>query len=143
MAYMSQSAAISCLVAATVKKVCEYLKLVVGEVRWSDRLNHYNHNPHFPQLVTHFIDSMPITFIGGTLLGVLFNPKYAGHIWKLTVAFDHSGNIVWGCLILWGRSMVWKGKNIANCPKIPEFLLVNAHCARAVHEPPILLACKL
>ena len=25
---------------------------------------------------------------------VLFNPKYAGHIWKLTVAVDHLGNIV-------------------------------------------------
>ena len=38
---------------------------------------------------------MPISSIGGALLDVLFNPKYAGHIWKLTVVVDHLGNIVW------------------------------------------------
>ena len=34
--------------------------------------------PHFPYLVTHFTDAMPISSIGGALSDVLFNPKYAG-----------------------------------------------------------------
>ena len=33
---------------------------------------------HFPCLVTHFSDAMPIGSIGGALCDVLFNPKYAG-----------------------------------------------------------------
>ena len=69
--------------------------MVVDEVQWSDRLNHYNHRPHLPYLVTHFTHPMPISLIGGAPLDVLFNSKYAGHIWKLTVAVDHSGKIVW------------------------------------------------
>ena len=61
----------------------------------SDRLNPYNQSPHFPYLVTHFMDSMPIGSIGDALSDVLFNSNYAGHIWKLTVAIEHLGNIVW------------------------------------------------
>ena len=29
------------------------------------------------------------------MLDVLFNPKHAGHIWKVAVAIDKLGNIVW------------------------------------------------
>ena len=94
-AYMSQLAASVDVVDAAVIKVCEYLNMVVDEIPWSDRLNRYNHNPHFPYLVTHFTDSMPISLIGGALSHILFNPKYAGPIWKLAVAVDHFGNIVW------------------------------------------------
>ena len=61
-----------CVVEETVKKVREYLNMVVDEVRWSDCLNPYNHSPHFPYLVTHFTDSMPISSIGGALSDVLF-----------------------------------------------------------------------
>ena len=73
----------------------EHLNMVVDEVQSSDRLNPYNHSPHFRYLVTPFMDSMPISSIGGALSDVLSNPKYAGHIWKRTVAVDHLGNIVW------------------------------------------------
>ena len=59
-AYMSQSATSSCAVDTSMKKVCDYPNMVVDEVRWSDRLNHYNHSPHFPFLLTHFTDCMPI-----------------------------------------------------------------------------------
>ena len=94
-AYISQSQASSSVVEATIKKVREYLNIVVDEIRWSDRLNPCHHSPHFPYLVTHFTDSVPFSPIGGALFDVLFDPKYAGHVWKLTVAVDHLGNIVW------------------------------------------------
>ena len=60
--------------------------------------------PHFPYLVTHFTDAMPISSIGGALSDILFNPKYAGCVWKITVAVDHLGNIVWTCPVLPGTS---------------------------------------
>ena len=75
-----------------------------------ERLSPYNHNPHFPYFVTHFTDSMPICSVGGELSDVLFNPKYAGHIYKVTVAVDNLGNIVWICDLMPGTSadvMIW------------------------------------
>ena len=33
------------VVETNVKKACGYLNMVVDEVRWSNRLNHYNHTP--------------------------------------------------------------------------------------------------
>ena len=36
------------VVETTSKKVREYLNMVVDEVRWSNRLNHYNHSPCDP-----------------------------------------------------------------------------------------------
>ena len=49
------------------------------------------HDTHFPYFVTHYIDSMPICIVGGTLAGVLFDPKYASHVYKVTVAMDNLG----------------------------------------------------
>ena len=60
--------------------------------------------PHFPYLVTHFTDAMPISSIGGALSDILFNPKYAGCVWKIAVAVDHLGNILWICPVLPGTS---------------------------------------
>ena len=36
------------VVETTMKKVCRYLNMVVDEVRWSNRLDHYNHSPRDP-----------------------------------------------------------------------------------------------
>ena len=44
---------------------------------------------------------MPIASIGGILCDVLFNPKYAGCVHKVTVAIDNLGNIVWICGAVW------------------------------------------
>ena len=132
---MLQSAASSCVVDVTMKKFREYLNMVVDEVRRSGRLNHYNHSPHFPHLVTHFTDSMPISSMGGALSDVLFNPKYAGHIWKLPVAVDHVGNIVWigpvmlgtaRDLIMWDKyGIVWSrwARILPIVAKIPHISL--------------------
>ena len=47
---------------------------------------------------------MPINSIGGALSDILFNPKYAGCVWKITMSVDHLGNIVWICPVLPGTS---------------------------------------
>ena len=60
-----------------MKKDHEYLNMVMDEIRWFGCLNHKSHSPHFPDLVTHFTDSMPVSSIGGV------------HIWKLTFVVDH------------------------------------------------------
>ena len=74
-----------------------YLNGVVAEIRWAERLSELNHVPHFPYFVTYYVDSIPIASIGGILCDVLFNPKYAGCVYKVTVAIDSLGNIVWIC----------------------------------------------
>ena len=45
----------------------------------------------------HCTDSMPTCTVGGTLSDVLSNPKYASHVYEVTVAVDNLGNIVWIC----------------------------------------------
>ena len=70
---------------------------MVDEVHWSECLNKFNQNPHFPYLVTHFTDAMPIYSIGGALYNVLFNPKYVGCVWKVTVVVDSQGNLPYKC----------------------------------------------
>ena len=90
--------------------VRSYLNGVVAEIRWAERLSEWNHVPHFPYFVTHYVDSMPIASIGGILCDVLFNPKYAGCVYKVTVAIDSLGNIVWICPLAPGTSadvLIW------------------------------------
>ena len=87
-----------------------YMNQVVQEIRWVDRLDEWNHTPPLTYFLTHYVDSMPIGSIGGALSDVLFNPKYAGHILKLTVAIDSLGNIVSICHLAPGTSadvLVW------------------------------------
>ena len=78
-------------------RVRSYLNGVVAEIRWAERLSEWNHVPHFPYFLTHYVDSMPIASIGGILCDVLLTPKYAGCVYKFTVAIDSLGNIVWIC----------------------------------------------
>ena len=89
-----------------------FLNHVVKEIRWSDRLNCFNLCPHFPYFMTHFMDSMPISSIGGMWFVDLWNPKYATHIFKVSVAVDVLGNIVWICPLAHGTStdvLIWDG----------------------------------
>ena len=90
---------------ASVHRVRSYLNGVVAEIRWAKRLSEWNHVPHFPYFVTHYVDSMPIASIGGILCDVLFNPKYTGCVYTVTVAIDSLGNIVWICWPLGHRRM--------------------------------------
>ena len=58
-----------------VSLVPTLLNSVADEIWWDERFSPYNHNPHFPYLVTHFTDSMPICSVGGDLSSVLFNAR--------------------------------------------------------------------
>ena len=45
---------------ASVHCVRSYLDGVVAEIRWAERLSGWNHVPHFPYFVRHYVDSIPI-----------------------------------------------------------------------------------
>ena len=62
-----------------------------------EKLSPYNHTPDFAHFATHFTDSMPTCSVGGYLSDVLFNTQYAGHVYKIAVAVDNLGNVVWIC----------------------------------------------
>ena len=80
------------------------LNALVDDI-WSDeRLSPDNLSPHFPYFVTHFTNSMPICSVGGFLSGVLFNPKYAHHVYQITVALDNLGNATWTYDLMPGTS---------------------------------------
>ena len=85
-----------------VASVHTLLNAPVDEIWWDERLSPYNHNPHFPYFVTHYTDSMPICSMGGSLSDALFNPKYASHVYKVTLAMDNLGNIGWICNLMPG-----------------------------------------
>ena len=96
----------------SVARAREYLNHVVQEIRWADRLNPFNLCPHFPFFMTHFTDSMPISSIGGIWSADLWNPKYASHVDKVSVAVDMLGNIIWICPLAPGTSadvLIWDG----------------------------------
>ena len=96
----------------SVARVREYLNHVVQEIRWADRLNPFYQRPHFPFFMTHFTDSMPINSIGRIWSADLWNPKYASHVYKVTIAVDMLGNIIWICPLAPGTSadvLIWDG----------------------------------
>ena len=88
----------------SVACVREYLNHVVQEFRWANRLNPFNHCPHFPFFMTHFPDSMPIRSIRAIWSADLLNPRYASHVYKVMVAVDMLGNIIWICPLAPGTS---------------------------------------
>ena len=55
-------------------RVREYLNHVVQKIRWADRLDLFNHCPHFPFFMMPFIDSMPIGSIRGIWCADVWNP---------------------------------------------------------------------
>ena len=69
--------------------------------------------------VTHYVDGMPIASIEGILCDVLSNPNYAGCVFKVRVAIDSLGNIVWVCplapgtladVLIWDHARPKRGK---------------------------------
>ena len=72
---------------------------IVFVLTWAETLLEWNHVPQFPYFVTHYGNSMPIASIRGILCDVLFNPEYASCVYKVTIAIDSLGNIVWICLL--------------------------------------------
>ena len=55
---------------------------------------------------------MPMSSIGGIWSVELWNPKYTSHVYKVAVAVDMLGNIVWICPLAPGTSadvLIWDG----------------------------------
>lgn len=74
-------------------------------LHFEERLNPYNHSPLFPYLTTLLGDTFPVGSVGGQLGDVLFQPKYAGQVYKLLLLTDQLGNYRWmGGLELGARS---------------------------------------
>ena len=59
--------------------------------------------------MTHFMDSMPINSIGGIWSANLWIPKYVLHVYKISVAVDMLGNIVWICPGTSADVLIWEG----------------------------------
>ena len=92
--------------------VREYLNHVVQEIPWADRLTPFNHCPHFPFFMKHFIDSMTISSIGGIWSADLWNTKYVSPVYKVTVAGDMLRHIIWICPLAPRTSahvLIWDG----------------------------------
>ena len=73
-----------------------------------------SHNcPHFPYFMTHYADSMPINSIPGMWVVDLWNPKYAVHIFNVTM--------VWICPLAPSISadvLIWHRR--AQCADLPQ-----------------------
>ena len=96
----------------SVARVREYLNHVVQDIPWADKLNPFNHCPHFPFFMTHYTDSVPISSIGGIWSANLWNPKSVSHVYKATAAVDNLGNIIWICPLAPGTLadvLIWDG----------------------------------
>ena len=81
------------VVETTVKKVRGYLNMLVDEVRWSKRLNHYNHSPRDPFHVGHVgydsLTSCPLAQWAVALGGL------GGGGGVKDEAIQHCGGVVW------------------------------------------------
>ncbi len=69
----------------------------VNEIFWDDRLDPYNHIPFFSANVTGAVDTVPIYVQqpqNSTLRHMLYNPKYAGTVYKMQIGIDFLGRIV-------------------------------------------------
>jgi len=67
------------------------------EIHWEERLNQYNHVPHFPHYVNSIVDTFPIRVSQPTnpaFARVLFNPKYNACIWKVLIVISFLGTII-------------------------------------------------
>ena len=73
--------------------------------------------------MTHFTGSIPISSVGCMWSADLWNPKYAPHVYKVTVAVDILGNIVWICPLAPGTFadvLIWDG-NGSSCTRSDFF----------------------
>ncbi len=74
---------------------------VYNEIFWKDRLDLFNHIPHFPSSVTDIVDTLSIyvqQLTNSTLRSMLYNPKYAATIYKIQFEIDFLE-----CIILFSR----------------------------------------
>ena len=84
------------------------------------------------RLKFHIRSPSPSPSTVAALSGVLFNPKYAGNVYKVTVAIDFLGNILWVCplsprttldVLIWDKEGQAGGSNVAVCCRSVEVQL--------------------
>lgn len=71
-----------------------YLRLVMDEIHWEDRLDPGNHTPHFPFLFTGMVDTFPMRVqqpAESEIRRRLYNPKYKFCIFKGQLGIDFLG----------------------------------------------------
>lgn len=80
-----------------LKPIMHWMRLNMNEIHWNDRLNEYNHTPHFPHFITGIVDSFPIRVQKpktSAFRRMLFNPKYGTTIMKVEMITDFLGRII-------------------------------------------------
>lgn len=80
-----------------LKPLMKYMHHNLQEIHWDDRLNEYNHTPHFPKYITGCVDTFPIRLEKPTnyrARKLLYNPKYGTTIVKVEMIVDFLGRII-------------------------------------------------
>jgi len=103
------------------------------EIHWEERLNPYNHTPHFPNFVNSVVDTFPIYVsqpTNPTFARTLFNKKYGSCIWKVLITISFLGTIIYFKAPFPGTvydGHIWQD-TASERPRIPgEFTLGDAH----------------
>lgn len=69
------------------------LACVVNEIWAHDVHNPFNHCQYYPHWVQFMVDSFPIACFSGATWDTTYQPKYQGHVWKITVGITFLGLI--------------------------------------------------
>jgi len=84
-------------IARTILPALELIARTFDEIHWNERLNPYNHTPHFPYFATSIVDTFPVHVSqpsNAAFARTLFNPKYGGCVWKVLIVISFLGTIV-------------------------------------------------
>jgi len=111
----------------------EIMAQTFDEIHWDERLNPYNHAPHFLLFVNSIVDSFPIYVSQPTnpaFARVLYNPKYGACIWKVLIVISLLGTILYFKAPFPGTiydGHIWQD-TAAERPRLPgEFTLGDGH----------------
>jgi hypothetical protein len=117
-------------------KILPAIKLmanIFNEIHWEERLNSYNHTPHFPYYVNSIVDTFPIYVskpTNSSFARELYNPKYGGCVWKVLIVISFLGTIVYLRAPFPGTvydGHIWQD-TMSERPRLPgELTLGDAH----------------
>ena len=77
-----------------IEKNIALLFQVVSDVAFDDISNEWNHCPHYPYHVMGHVDTVPVCSCVGATSDVAYQPKYASSVYKLIVAVDNLGRVM-------------------------------------------------
>jgi len=111
----------------------ELMAKTFDEIHWDERLNPYNHTPHYPHFVNSIVDTFPIYVSQPTCSSfarTLYNKKYGSCIWKVLMAISFLGMIIYFKAPFPGTvydGHIWQD-TASEHPRSPgEFTLGDAH----------------